>query len=80
MSDQYAAIAAERGRFPVRMMCAALGVSRRVLRRAVAGAPRARGAGRAAPRRGARDVHEVPQALRGAACASRVAGGWHARG
>jgi putative transposase len=27
MSDKYAAIAAERGRFPVRMMCAALGVS-----------------------------------------------------
>jgi len=27
MSDKYAAIAAERGRFPVRLMCAALGVS-----------------------------------------------------
>ena len=27
MSDKYAAIAAERGHFPIRLMCAALGVS-----------------------------------------------------
>jgi len=42
MSDKYAAIAAERGHFPVRLMCAALGVSVRGFYDAQTRAPRAR--------------------------------------
>ena len=83
MSEKYAAIRAHRSRFPVRLMCEALGVSvggfyGAEARRAAPPSARRRRR-RAAPSQGAGGAHEARRALRRPARASGARGGRRAR-